>query len=143
MDDVEYLDIPALTAGIRSINIDTDVCFFRKALAQRNGFGDTSSTDVAEAVLKVRLAGYELLGRGELHFLIKQSREEALTSRKLRFIRNVYPFDMPILLFPADDLSSGQFPALAPLPGWSQVLVNSKALLCSSRFLLPVKNPAA
>ncbi len=143
MDDVEYLNVPALNAGIRPINMDTEVLFFRRALGSRTGLVSRPETEVAEAVRQVSYAGYQLLGRKELSFLLDQSAEGTLISRKLRFIRGVYPFDMPILLFPADDLCSEQFPSLAPLPGWSQVLVRGTSLLCSGRFLLPVKKPAA
>ena len=141
MHDITYIDVPALNVGTSPVNLDVGIKFFRKTLAHRLGFNADGDMQLRYAIHAVHDAGFELLGRSELSYLLEQAQLEKPMGKKLDFIRKARPFQMPILLFPKDDKDSMDYPGLASLAGWSQVSVKSTVRLCSNRFLLPVKGP--
>ncbi len=135
--DIVFVDVPAFEADPTPTNL-AKVMFFRKALAHRLKFTTEANLPLAEAVKEVSDKGYTCLGRAELTYLLSQ---ELSLGRRLDWILKAKPFQMPIIVFPADDLHEAFYPALASTPGWTKVGVRTSLPVCSHRFLLPVYNP--
>lgn len=141
MSNIRFIDIPALKAGMAAVNLDRDVFFFRKTLAVRLGFAGITAKNLREGVNELLARGFEPFGHTELQYLLEEEACRPALSRKLAVIRLAKPFQMPILVFPRDDLDKAEYPALTPTPQWSHASVAVSSPLCSERFLLPVKAP--
>lgn len=139
MSDIAFINVPALNAGLRAVDFDKGISFFRKKVAERKGFQMLSGLRLNVAVRLIADEGYQLLGRAELAYMLSQNSD--YLGRKLETIKRARPYEMPIFLFPREDIYENEYPGMAPTPSWMQVSVKSTTPLCSNRFLLPVRDP--
>lgn len=140
--DIIYSDLPTLLEEPVDYNWHNGCTMLRQAVAKRLKLNGSGAISIAESLNIAQDAGFQTLGRGELLGLRKQCQDEKTIPRRIRYLWLRKPYNQPFILFPRDDIENEYIPALTPLlKSWQVVAVKQTLVLCSNRFIIPIKHP--